>query len=146
MDNSNSAQRQTFWQSVRAVFERIGEAFSSVGHFFKVIGTILFRLRKFFMAAPVILVALRLAQNTKEQLQGAFRFHILDVLASFEASDLIIREVEISKQVAVAGPLVVTAACLLLMFFSRKTLYPWIISIFSLVIPIFILFSAQLPA
>ena len=41
----------------------------------------------------------------------------------------------VTRNYAVFGPLLVTGFCLLLMFCSRKTLFPWIISIFSLVLP-----------
>ena len=52
----------------------------------------------------------------------------------------------ISRQLAVTGPLGLTAACLLLMFCSRKALYPWAISIFTLALPIVILVSNLYPA
>ena len=41
----------------------------------------------------------------------------------------------VTRNYAVYGPLLVTGFCLLLMFCSRKTLFPWIISIFTLVLP-----------
>jgi hypothetical protein len=43
------------------------------------------------------------------------------------------------------GPLGVTAACLLLMFCSRRTLYPWLISIMSLLLPMLILLLNNYP-
>jgi hypothetical protein len=41
----------------------------------------------------------------------------------------------VTRNYAVFGPLCVTGFCLLLMFCSRKTVFPWIISIFTLVLP-----------
>ena len=52
----------------------------------------------------------------------------------------------VARDVAVMGPLAVTAACLLLMFCSRRTLYPWLICVFSLVLPILILITNVFPS
>ena len=51
----------------------------------------------------------------------------------------------IPRDVAVYGPVAVTMLCLLLMMCSRKTLYPWMISIFSLILPIMFMLSGVLP-
>ena len=64
----------------------------------------------------------------------------IDLQASGEYAQMI------SKSVAVMGPLALTAVCLLLMFTSRKVLYPWLISIFSLVLPLLILITNIFPA
>jgi len=52
----------------------------------------------------------------------------------------------VTKEIAVLGPLAVTAACLLLMFCSRKTMYPWLICMFSLVLPFLIILTNVFPA
>ena len=51
----------------------------------------------------------------------------------------------VSRQLAVMGPLGLTAACLLLMFCSRKAMYPWAISIFTLALPVLLLLSNLYP-
>ena len=51
----------------------------------------------------------------------------------------------ISRDLAVLGPLAVTGGCLLLMFCSRRTFYPWIISIFTLVLPILLYLTNVYP-
>ena len=43
-------------------------------------------------------------------------------------------------------PVAVTALCLLLMMCSRKTIYPWLISLFSLVLPLVLMLGAVFPA
>ena len=53
---------------------------------------------------------------------------------------------EISRILAVMGPLAVTAVCLLLMFCSRRVIYPWLISLFSLILPVLILITNTFPA
>ena len=52
----------------------------------------------------------------------------------------------ISRGLAVMAPLVVTGACLVMMWFSRRTIYPWLISIFSLVLPWLIWITNVFPA
>ena len=45
----------------------------------------------------------------------------------------------ISKELAVYGPMGVTGGCLAMMFLSRKTVYPWMICMFSMLLPLLIL-------
>jgi Na+-driven multidrug efflux pump len=47
---------------------------------------------------------------------------------------------------AVTFPLMITGACLVLTFLSRKSIYPWLISVFSLVIPVLLLVTNIYPA
>ena len=51
----------------------------------------------------------------------------------------------IGKGFAVLGPLVITGVCLLLIYCSRRILYPWLISLFSLALPLVILFTNTFP-
>jgi hypothetical protein len=81
------------------------------------------------MAVPVALVALRLAAWNMVKLPEEVG---INLLASGEYQYMI------SRGLAVMGPLVVTAVCLLMMLLSRRTIYPWLISIFSLVLPLLI--------
>lgn len=52
----------------------------------------------------------------------------------------------ISKELAVYGPLGVTGGCLAMMFLSRKTLYPWMICMFSMLLPALILITNIFPS
>ena len=101
------------------------------------IGTILFRLRKLVLAAPVVYAALKLAFYNRENLPEQVG---INIQSSGEFAQMITRDM------AVMGPLGLTAACLLLMLCSRKSLYPWAISVFTLVLPLLILFSNLYPA
>lgn len=101
------------------------------------IGNVLFRLRKLVLAAPVIYGALRLAFYNRAHLP-------VEVGINLQSSGAFAQM--ISRDMAVMGPLGLTAACLLLMFCSRKALYPWAISVFTLALPLLILFSNLYPA
>ena len=101
------------------------------------IGSILFRLRKLVLAAPVVYAAVKLAYYNRVHLPEQVG---INIQSTGEFAQMITRDM------AVMGPLGLTAACLLLMFCSRKALYPWAISIFTLVLPLLILFSNLYPA
>lgn len=105
----------------------------------KVIGCIvtwLYRLRGVILAIPVVCAALKIANYNMEHLPQIVG---INLQASGAFADTITREF------AVYGPLGVTAACLVLMLCSRKVMYPWAISVFTLVIPIILLLSNQYP-
>ena len=121
---------RTGWQKTKAVLKKISDVID-------IILTVLYRLRKVFMAIPVVYVVIKLAQYNMENLPSVVGINM--------QSNGIFTEM-ISRDVAVMGPLVVTGFCLVLMFFSRKALYTWAISIFTLVLPILLLVSNRYPA
>ena len=95
-----------------------------------------YHFRKVIMAVPVALTALRLAAYNTQHLPEQVG---IDLQASGEFAKMI------SRSTAVTWPLALTAACLGLMFLSRKTVYPWLISIFSLVLPLLLLLTNLYP-
>lgn len=96
-----------------------------------------FHLRKILLAVPVVVLALRLAAYNMANLPVQVG---LDLQASGEFARMI------SRETAVMGPLAVTGGCLGLMFLSRKSIYPWIISLFSLILPLLLLITNIYPA
>ena len=111
--------------------------FQNINSLISFIGNVLFRLRKIVLAVPVVYWALKLAAYNREHLPEQVG---LNIQSSGEFAQMI------SRDMAVMGPLGLTAACLLLMFCSRKAMYPWAISVFTLVLPILILLSNLYPA
>lgn len=99
--------------------------------------TILYHLRKFVLAAPVVFYALKLAAYNTQ--------HLPDKVGIFLQTSGAYTQM-LSKSVAVTGPLVLTGACLFMMFCSRKALYAWAISIFTLALPVLLLVSNIYPA
>lgn len=105
----------------------------------RVIGVIIiwiYRLRGVLLAIPVVYAAVKLASYNMEHLPQIVG---INLQASGAFADTITREF------AVYGPLGITAACLILMLCSRKVMYPWAISVFTLVIPVLLLISNQYP-
>jgi hypothetical protein len=103
----------------------------------KKVWKIAYHLRKIILAIPVVFWALRLAAYNSANLPAQVG---IDLQASGEFARMI------SRQTAVMGPLAITGGCLVLMFLSRKSIYPWIISIFSLVLPLLLLLTNLYPA
>lgn len=126
MSNSSVAQKK----SQAGIYSR----------FKKVIGVIVmtvYHLRKIIMTVPVVLCALRLAVYNEQHLPvevGLFLQNNGDFLRM------------VSRHTAVFWPLMITFACLFLMLFSRKAMYAWAISIFTLALPLLILISNIYPA
>ena len=98
---------------------------------------VVYRLRSIFLAIPVIWYALKLAAYNGKHLPEEVGINLLST-GEFAMT--------ISRELAVMGPLVVTVACLTLMLTSRKALYPWAVSIFTLMLPILLLVSNLYPA
>ena len=97
----------------------------------------IYRLRALILAVPVVIAALRIAAISMDTLPEMVG---INLLANGEYSYMIAREA------AVYGPLAVTALCLVMTVLSKKVLYPWLISVFSLVIPFIILMINVFPS
>lgn len=136
MSNISSAW-QNFLDKTRPARETTGKIFQGIGKVISIVATWIYRLRGVLLAIPVVAVAIRFAMENKERLPEAVG---INLLANGEYQMMVTRDV------AVMGPLAVTAVCLLLMFMSRRVLYPWLISIFSLVLPWLIYITNIFPA
>lgn len=132
VENRNVAEKQTV-----SGFDQFKAGVSKVNHVINLIGTWLFRLRKVVLSIPVVYYALKIAAYNMEHLPKQVG---IDLQSTGEFAQTI------SRQLAVMGPLGLTLACLLLMFCSRKALYPWVISIFTLALPLLLLLSNAYPA
>ena len=117
--------------------EKFKSAVSKINYVINLIGVWLFRLRKIVMAVPVVYYALKLARYNMAHLPEEVGIN-LQSTGEFAQT--------ISRNLAVMGPLALTMACLLLMFCSRKAMYSWAISIFTLALPLLILFTNVYPA
>ena len=128
--SENTKPQQNAGQQYKTTIAKINSLISFIG-------TVLFRLRKVVLAAPVVYGALKLAFYNRAHLPEQVG---INLLSSGEFSQMI------SRDIAVMGPLGLTVACLLLMFCSRKAMDPWAISVFTLTLPLLILVSNLYPA
>ena len=135
--NQNEKPQLTFWEHAKLVFQKSGKVFSAIGRVFYKIGRFFFLIRKILLAIPVVLGALYVAEYVKERLPDQVGLLIQESGAYTYV---------IEQSTAINGCLAVTAACLVLMFISRRTIYPWLISIFSLILPLMLLLTNIFPA
>ncbi len=87
----------------------------------------IYKLRSVVLAIPVIIAAISLAVDNASRLPV---FVGINLQANGEYAMMI------ERNVAIIVPLLITVGSLLMMFLSRKVLYPWLVSVFSLVIPL----------
>lgn len=100
-----------------------------------------YKYRNIALAIPVVVIAVILAIVNMAALPAAVAIGV----PVFSNGILLFQEVMVSKILAVFIPLLVTAVCLLLMFLSKRVSFPFLISLFSLVLPIFFSIAAKLP-
>ena len=117
------------WEKTKAVCSTIGRVFGKIGKY-------IFMFRSVLLAAPVVYAAVRLAIYARENLPEQVGINLME---SGEYALLV------GRNTAIMGSMAVTAVCLLMMFVSRRTIYPWLISIFSLVLPILLIVTNIFP-
>lgn len=117
-------------------FSKVKDVIGKINRIINLIGLWLFRLRKFVLAAPVVYYALKLAEYNRTHLpeQVGINLQSTGEFAQY-----------ISRNMAVMGPLALTGGCLVLMFCSRKAMYSWAISVFTLSLPLLLLLSNAYP-
>ena len=138
-----------FWEKCSPVLRTIGAVFSGIGRVFATFGNYIFRLRALFMAIPVAVIAIIEAMINMNRLPDTLEYATIGL--DFDATQTLVGPFvmhieQLSRETAVMGPLVLTAACLVFTIFSKRTLFPWIISIFTLVVPMLLYFMTQYPA
>ena len=116
----------TFSENFKTAYAKVRVVCGKIGEVIGVICSWIFKLRKVFMAIPVLYLAIRVAIANSDRLPEAVG---LNLQSNGEFAMMV------TRNYAVFGPLLVTGFCLLLMLCSRKTLFPWIISIFTLALP-----------
>lgn len=119
MEKKKQVKNGDFWNSVKDIWDWM------------------YRLRAVLLSLPVIITAIVLAIVNISRLPDKVG---LDMLASGDFQFLV------SKGVAVMGPLALTSVCLLLVFCSKKVAYPWLISVFSLALPVVLWLTNVFPA
>ena len=126
-----------FCDSLKAAANTTGSVYTKIKNVIGVLVMVGYRLRKIVLAIPVVYYALKIAGYNGQHLPEQVG---LVLLANGDFA------YTVSRYLAVMGPLVLTGGCLIMMLFSRKALYPWAISIFTLILPLLLLVSNIYPA
>ena len=125
------------WAKTEPFRTRVSTVFGKIGYVLSVIGKWIYNLRSILLSIPVVILAVKIAMEGMKRLPETVGIWLL---SNGEY------QWEVARNLAVMGPLAVTAACLLMMFCSRRVVYPWLISLFSLVLPILIYITNVFPA
>lgn len=139
MDSTSNEKNwfHTFAHYAQVALNWIFRFFAAIGRGIHVAVDFVARMHKVFLSVPVIFAAIWLAKENAQRLPEMVGLGIQETGEYLQV---------VSKNVAVLGPFAVTAVCLLLMFLSRRAVYPWLISVFSLVLPIVIWLTNAYPA
>lgn len=129
------------WEQLMAksqpVLNKIARFMKELRTAFLAIWKVVYRLRKFFVAIPIAIGAIYLAIYNQSHLPAVVGIN-LQTNGAFA--------IQLVRELAVLAPLGVTAVCLLLVFASRRMLTPWLVSLFSLALPVLILITNTFPA
>lgn len=133
---AKSEKLQKFLEKMDPVMQRTGTVCAGIWRVLRAIILFVYDIRKVFLVLPVAYGSWRLAVMSMERLP--------------EQVGLFIQSnghylLTVSREVAVYGPVAITAVCLLMVLCSRRVVYPWVISIFSLVIPFFVMLCTVFP-
>lgn len=127
------AKVEEIWRVICGVASVIWRGFckvmAKIGKVLKIIGVYIYKLRGLLMVMPVIIAAVVLACYNLNHLGPNVGLN-LQIDGGFETV--------VSRGTAVLVPLGITGVCVALTVISRKPLYPWLISVFSLVLPVLI--------
>lgn len=135
---SNAAEKwQALNEKMKPTLDKAGSVCKKIGEVTVTAWKYIVKLQKVILAIPVGVGAVWLAMKNLVELPDTVG---LDLQSDGTFSVLIAREI------AVLGPIAITALCLLLMFCSKRTLTPWLVSVFSLAIPLLILVTNVFPA
>lgn len=125
-----------FGNTMKTVAKTTGTVIDKIVNVFRIVYSFISRNHKIFLAIPVIVGAVVGAHYSMAYLP--------EPVGIFIQQDGTFRQY-VSREAAVMAPIAVTAVCLLLMFCSRRTLWPWVVSLFSLLLPAVIIFTNLFP-
>lgn len=117
--------------------QKSGSGIRTVLDGFGVAGQWIWRLRKLIYAIPIVWLAVYLAR---------LNWNVLPDMVGLGLQNSGEYLYYVTKQAAVLGPLGISAVSLLMMFLSRRSLYPWLVCLFTMALPIIILVINVFPS
>ena len=127
---------QTFLKKAEPGYLRFVDFLHEFGKAFMVVWHHICRLRKVIIAVPVAIGAVYLA---------IYNLANLPAIVGIGLQNTGEFSFQVAKEIAVLGPIALTAVCLLLMFASRRTLTPWMVSLCTLLLPLLIYITNVFP-
>lgn len=128
---------QAFCKKTQPARKKCRDITYKTGRFLRITWAYIYKLRGVLLAVPVAIGAIWLACMNLAKLPDSVG---INLLSNGDFSMMV------PKVAAVFGPLAVTVLCIVLTLCSRKPLYPWLVSLFTLALPILILVTNIYPA
>ncbi len=122
---------------LRAVLAPVGKVLAEIFRALMTFWGYIVKLRKIILSVPVILAAVWLAGVNMDRLPETVGLN-LQSDGSFEFM--------LSREWACGIPMVITLICIVLMCCSKRVLTPWVVSVISLILPVFIWITNVFPA
>lgn len=126
-----------FYEKAKPVIDKIQSVLVKIGGTLRTVWRHAVRFRKILLTIPVALGAIFMAIYNMSKLPDVVGLN-LQTDGTFA--------LQIDRFSVVMGPLAITGLCLALMFCSKRTLTPWMVSVFSLALPVIILVTNIFPA
>lgn len=123
-------KKKSTLQHVKYGLEKFGEGICSFFSVAREVVKYVAGFKKVWLALPVVFGCLYLAVYAGSRYPDYVGLNLMD---NGDFGMIVTREI------AIMGPLAITAVCLLLMFWSKRTLFPWLVSMFSLTLPLLLL-------
>ena len=127
--------------SIKGAWNNSASAREKFAAFCSATGKWTYKLRAVVLALPIVVISVILAVSNMATLPAAVAIGLPNVVNGI----IVFQEVIVSKILAVFVPLLVTSFCLLMMFLSKRISFPFLVSLFSLLLPIFFSIAAKLP-
>ncbi len=127
--------------AIRQAFAKDKKKAQSDGNLFFVICTWVYKLRSVILSIPVAFAAVIMALTNAIRLPETVFLYF----PSFSSDDMALRVLEFSRSLAIIVPLLITALSIVAVLCSRRVTYPWLISVFTLVLPLFFYFVTVFP-
>lgn len=108
---------------------------------FKAICKWVYKLRSVFLSIPVAFASVILALTNLARLPNVITVY----MPAVKDGVLALSTMELARGGAVLLPLLLTAACIVMVLLSRRVLYPWLISLLTLAVPIFFYYISIFP-
>lgn len=131
------SEKRNILQWIAYGLEKFGEGICNIGGLFKKNWRLSFELRKVVMAVPVVVALIGITNECRKRLPEMVGINLM-ANGDFEQM--------IGRETAITATMAITIACLVFMFLSRKTVYPWLVSLMSLLLPILLIITNTFPA
>ncbi len=135
---------QTFKNKPRPGLDKVRKVFHKIGNFLSRLWKAVFMFRGLVLSAPVAAASVILAARSQSDLPEIVEITLPGIEVHGQNSlfgFLVYQTQYVPRGTAVLVPLILTVACLLLTMCSKRMFYPWIISLFTLTVPLFLLLT-----